>query len=182
MPRWVLAGGDGAGGEFFVEFGDAGFDAADTFAEVGFEFVELLEFGFDDGELGFEGAEGFVGAGEDGGVVFGFAGELGAFALGAEFGAGFFGFDHFFDFGKGEAQELLEFADEFDVGDVCFGVEAEAAFHAVSGGEEAFFFVEAEGALGDAGAFGDFADLVTRFEGVEVAGGGWGHERGLSVL
>ena len=35
-----LEGGDGAGGEFFVEFGDAGFDAADTFAEA-FNYVCL---------------------------------------------------------------------------------------------------------------------------------------------
>ena len=71
----------------------------------------------------------------------------------------FFGLHHLLDLGQTEAEELLEALDLLDAADVILRVETEAAFHPARGLEEAFLLVEAESALGDAGALGDLAYL-----------------------
>ena len=71
----------------------------------------------------------------------------------------FFGFDHVLDLGKGKAEQRLEPLDLLDAQHIRLGVEAKAADQARRWLQEPFFFVEAQGALGDAGALRDLADL-----------------------
>lgn len=101
----------------------------------------------------------------------------------ADVGAGVAGValdrEEFADFMERET-EVLGFADEFEVGDFAVAIETIAGGGSRGAGQEARFFVEADSVDGEAGFFGDLADLEggrhlfqhKGWSGVQGQGGG----------
>src|SRR5438093_5716451 len=74
-----------------------------------------------------------------------------------------FGLDHLLDLGKRDTQQVLQASDMFHALHILLGIESEPAYHARWWTEKALLFIEAQGALSDAGALGDFAYLEICF-------------------